>query len=65
MLVKRRSGDAARSRLAPVVAGLAARTVDRRSFLRGSGLAVGGLAAVGAMGAGMVREARAGEMDHS
>jgi formate dehydrogenase major subunit len=65
MLTKRRAGDAARGRLSSVAAGLAAKSVDRRSFLRASGLAVGGLGAVGALGAGMVREARAGEVDHT
>ncbi|TVR07520.1 MAG: formate dehydrogenase [Salinarimonadaceae bacterium] len=65
MLVKRKSGEAARSRLASAVAGLAAKTVDRRSFLRGSGLAVGGLAALGGLSAGMTRPAEAGPVDHS
>jgi formate dehydrogenase major subunit len=65
MLVKRRNGEAARGRLASVAAGLAARTIDRRSFLRGSGLAVGGLAALSTFGAGLTRRADAGPVDHS
>jgi formate dehydrogenase major subunit len=65
MLVKRRNGEAARSRLASVAAGLAAKTIDRRSFLRSSGLAVGGLAALGSLGAGLTRRAEAGLTDHS
>jgi formate dehydrogenase major subunit len=64
MLVKRRNGEAARGRLASVAAGLAAKTIDRRSFLRGSGLAVGGLAALGSLGAGMTRRAEAGRVDY-
>ncbi len=63
MLVKRRTGEATRGRLASVAAGLAAKTIDRRSFLRGSGLAVGGIAAASAMGAGFVRRAEAGRVD--
>ncbi|MDO5658778.1 MAG: formate dehydrogenase subunit alpha [Paracoccus sp. (in: a-proteobacteria)] len=39
---------------------LAAKPVDRRSFLRNSGLAVGGLAALGSVGAGTLRRAEAG-----
>jgi len=66
MLVKRRSREAASAgRLAQMAAGLAARPVDRRSFLRASGLAVGGLAAVGALGGAMTRRAEAGPTDHS
>jgi formate dehydrogenase major subunit len=65
MLVKRRSGEAARGRLASVAAGMAATTIDRRSFLRGSGLAVGGLAALGSLGAGLIRRADAGLVDYS
>src|SRR5688572_5122290 len=65
MLVKRRHGEAARGRLASVAAGLAATTIDRRSFLRTSGLAVGGLAALGGLGAGLIRRAEAVTLDHS
>ncbi len=65
MLVKRRSGETARSRLSSVAAGHQAATIDRRAFLRSSGLAVGGLGAAGMLGAGMVTEAKAGLTDHS
>ncbi|GAA0286846.1 formate dehydrogenase subunit alpha [Rhodovulum strictum] len=65
MLVKRRTRDAAQTgRLAELAAGLAAKPIDRRSFLRSSGLAVGGLAAAGALGPGMTRRAEAGPTDH-
>jgi formate dehydrogenase major subunit len=64
MLVKRRTADAARTRLS-AVAELGARPVDRRSFLRTSGLAVGGLGALGTLGAGMVTEAKAGPVNHA
>ncbi len=60
MLVKRRSAEAARGRLSGLAAGIAAKPIDRRSFLRTSGLAVGGLAAVGSMGAGILNRAEAG-----
>jgi len=65
MLVKRKQGEAARGRLASMAAGIATRTIDRRSFLRNSGLAVGGLAALGTIKAGMTRQAEAGPTDHS
>jgi formate dehydrogenase major subunit len=54
MLVKRKSGEAARGRMQAVVAGLTSGTIDRRTFLKRSGLAVGGLAAVSAVGVGTV-----------
>ena len=65
MLVKRRHSEASRGGLAAMAASVAAKPVDRRSFLRASGLAVGGLAALGTLGAGTVRRAEAGAMDHS
>ncbi len=65
MLVKRKQGEAARGRLASMAAGIATKTIDRRSFLRNSGLAVGGLAALGTINAGMTRQAEAGPTDHS
>lgn len=65
MLVKRRTAQAAQGRLASAAAGLGARTIDRRSFLRNSGLAVGGLAAVSTFGVGMARKAEAGFVDAS
>ncbi|HEY8382378.1 MAG TPA: formate dehydrogenase subunit alpha [Microvirga sp.] len=59
MLIKRKSGDASRSKLQAITAGLASGTIDRRSFLKRSGLAVGGLAAVGSIHIGSVRKAAA------
>ncbi|ABV92252.1 formate dehydrogenase alpha chain [Dinoroseobacter shibae DFL 12 = DSM 16493] len=65
MLVKRRSTDARRSGLAAFAQNVSAKPVDRRSFLRSSGLAVGGLAALGTVGATTVRRAEAGMTDFS
>src|SRR5919112_2820736 len=59
MLIKRKSGEASRSRLQAITAGLASGTLDRRTFLKQSGLAVGGLAAVGSIQFGSVRKAKA------
>jgi formate dehydrogenase major subunit len=59
MLIKRKSGNANRSKLQALGAGLASGTMDRRTFLRRSGLTVGGLAAVGAIPLGSVRKAAA------
>ena len=60
MLIKRKAGQVSRTRLQGAVAALATGALDRRSFLRRSGVAVGGLAAVGALGVGSVRRAEAG-----
>jgi formate dehydrogenase major subunit len=59
MLIKKREGRAARGRLAETLASVAGSTVDRRGFLKRSGLAAGGLAAFGGMTAGAVRKAEA------
>ena len=59
MLTKRKSGDASRSKLQAVAAGLASGVIDRRTFLRQSGLTVGGLAAIGSIQLGSVRKAQA------
>ena len=60
MLVKRRNRTAAAAgRLSQLAAQVSARPLDRRSFLRASGLAVGGLAALGTLGAGMTRRVEA------
>ncbi len=62
MLVKRRNGDTASTgRLSQMAAAVSARPLDRRSFLRASGLTVGGLAALGTLGAGMTRRVEAAE----
>ncbi|MFD0858713.1 formate dehydrogenase subunit alpha [Roseovarius aquimarinus] len=63
MLIKRRTSETTRGGLAAFAQGVAAKPVDRRSFLRTSGLAVGGLAAIGTLGAGTVRRAEAGMTD--
>src|SRR3954454_8993140 len=59
MLIKRKSGDAGRTKHQAVAAGLTAGTIDRRSFLRRSGLLAGGLAAAGTIQLGSVRKAEA------
>jgi formate dehydrogenase major subunit len=59
MLIKRKGGQAGRSKLQAITAGLASGTIDRRSFLKRSGLAVGGLAAVGSLQFGSVKKAAA------
>jgi formate dehydrogenase major subunit len=59
MLTKRKNGQAARSSLqAPIGAGGPV-PVDRRTFLRRSGLTVGGLATIGAFQLGTVQKAEA------
>jgi formate dehydrogenase major subunit len=65
MLIKRTSAVASRGRLQAVTGGLASAELDRRSFLRRSGLTLGGLAAVGSIGVGTIRRAEAGPTDHS
>lgn len=62
MLVKRSNGSAVRSRMSAALAAVGGTTVDRRSFLRNSGLAAGGLAAVGSLNFATVRKAEAGPM---
>ena len=60
MLMKRREGSASRTRLQGIAAGLASGVLDRRTFLRRSGLAAGGTAALGLLPLGSVRKAEAG-----
>jgi formate dehydrogenase major subunit len=59
MLTKRKSGDLSRSKLSAITAGLVSEAVDRRTFLRRSGLAAGSLAAVGSLQLGSVKKASA------
>ena len=59
MLRKKMSGVAKAPRLSSALQEQAPGTVDRRAFLRNSGLAIGGLAAVSAVAGGRVREAEA------
>ncbi|WP_236784063.1 twin-arginine translocation signal domain-containing protein, partial [Azospirillum humicireducens] len=63
MLVKRSSAKAARGKRSGLVGALAESLeygVSRRGFLRRSGLAAGGIAAVGALPGAMIRKAEAG-----
>ncbi|MDB5649775.1 MAG: formate dehydrogenase, partial [Hyphomicrobiales bacterium] len=62
MLTKRRDAVSGRSRLQGMAAGLASGVLDRRSFLRRSGLVAGGAAALGSLSLGAVRKAQAGPM---
>ena len=50
MLRKKTNGVAGRPRTQSALSQIAAKSVDRRAFLRGSGLAIGGMAAVAATG---------------
>jgi formate dehydrogenase major subunit len=59
MLIKRKSGQAGRTRLQAPMAAAGPAPVDRRTFLRRSGLAAGGLAAAGAFQLGTIRQAAA------
>ncbi|UWR24336.1 formate dehydrogenase subunit alpha [Sulfitobacter sp. S190] len=58
MLRKKTNGVARRSQRTSILSDAANASVDRRAFLRGSGLAIGGLAAVAATG-GTVQQASA------
>ncbi|MHA6325089.1 formate dehydrogenase subunit alpha [Roseivivax sp. CAU 1753] len=58
MLRKKTSGVARRSQNTGLLSDIAGKSVDRRAFLRGSGLAIGGLAAISAT-AGSVTQASA------
>ncbi|MEP0233360.1 formate dehydrogenase subunit alpha [Roseibium sp.] len=59
MLRKKTSGVARRGRLSSAFADFSSATMDRRTFLRRSGVAAGGLAAVTAASGGMVQKAQA------
>ena len=60
MLIKKSERHARRGALAAALAMQSSGRIDRRSFLRQSGLAAGGLAALGALPLGAVRKAEAG-----
>ena len=60
MLIKRTERQARRGMLAAALATQSGGALDRRAFLRRSGLAVGGLAAIGALPLASVRKAEAG-----
>ncbi|MGX0975760.1 formate dehydrogenase major subunit [Roseovarius sp. MBR-51] len=55
MLRKKTNGVARRPQRTSILSEVAGSSVDRRAFLRGSGLAIGGLAALGAMGGTVTR----------
>ena len=59
MLRKKANGVAIGSRTSSFIGKAASKIVDRRTFLRGSGLAVGGIAAVTALSGRMVKPALA------
>ena len=58
MLRRKTNGVAKRSAHGSLLPQVAGKSVERRAFLCGSGLAIGGLAAIGAIG-GTVRKAEA------
>ena len=58
MLRKKTNGVARRPQRTSILSEVGGKSVDRRAFLRGSGLAIGGLAAIGATG-GTVTKANA------
>jgi formate dehydrogenase major subunit len=62
MLRKKVNGVANGPRLSSAISELTGGAVDRRTFLRNSGLAIGGLAAVTGMRSGMVTKAEAAPM---
>jgi len=55
MLRKKTNGVARRPQRTSLLSNIGESTVDRRAFLRGSGLAIGGLAAIGAVGGTVTR----------
>ncbi|MBT7447171.1 MAG: formate dehydrogenase, partial [Tateyamaria sp.] len=58
MLKKKTNGVARRPQRTGILSDVAEKSVDRRAFLRGSGLAIGGLAAISATG-GTITQATA------
>ena len=60
MLIKRTEREARRGMLAASLASQSNGALDRRTFLRRSGVAAGGLAALGTLQLGQVRRAEAG-----
>ncbi len=55
MLKRKTSGVERSGHRAPLLSAISEKSVDRRGFLRGSGLAIGGLAALGATGGTVTR----------
>tara|TARA_B100000315_G_scaffold259263_1_gene314600 strand:+ start:15740 stop:18610 length:2871 start_codon:yes stop_codon:yes gene_type:complete len=59
MLIKKTDGVAHRPRLSKALAGLTGSAIDRRTFLKRSGMTVGGLAAASTLSLGRVKKAQA------
>ena len=59
MLIKKTDGAAYRPRLSQALAGLTGSAIDRRTFLKRSGMTVGGLAAATTLSIGSVKKAAA------
>ncbi len=59
MLTKKSNGVAGRPRLTKALAGVVGGSMDRRTFLKRSGVAAGGLALASTMSAGMVKKTEA------
>src|SRR5512132_723818 len=59
MLIKKRDGAASGSPLSTALAGVLGGAVDRRAFLRQSGIAAGGAALATSLPAGMIERAKA------
>ena len=65
MLIKRKSGEAGRAKLQALTSGLTSGVLDRRAFLKRSGLVAAGAVAVGSIQLGAVRKAEAGPTNMS
>ena len=63
MLTKKTNGVANGPRLSKAFAGIAGGAIDRRTFLKRSGLTAGGIAAASSLSFGMVRKAEASSAD--
>lgn len=63
MLIKKTDGIAYRPRLSQALAGLTGSAIDRRTFLKRSGMTVGGLAAATTLSIGSVKKAAAQSKD--
>ena len=63
MLRKKTNGVARRPQRASLLSKVSETSVDRRSFLRGSGLAIGGLATIGAIGGSVTKASAQSAVD--
>ncbi|MEM7544659.1 MAG: formate dehydrogenase subunit alpha [Pseudomonadota bacterium] len=63
MLRKKTNGVARRPQHGSILSQVAEKSVDRRAFLRGSGLAIGGLAGIGALGGTVTKASAASALD--